>query len=129
MGLGIQNGALDAEHEQNKNVRFFLQNSTDPTDIETGFRISLTWYRGGWVEENRMPKCALICQFMRPLGALVRAFLPVSHHPCARAQGCLCSDFAVVHAALAGADHSLDAGSWIWYQNCKYAKYLRIFEV
>ena len=29
MGLGIQNGALGAEHEQIKKVVFFLQNITD----------------------------------------------------------------------------------------------------
>ena len=42
---------------------------------------TLSLYRGGWVEENRKPKCALICQFMRPLGVLVRTFLPVTFLP------------------------------------------------
>ena len=41
MGLDIQNGALGAEHEQNKNVSVFSQNSMDSTYIETGLRISL----------------------------------------------------------------------------------------
>ena len=31
MGLDIQNGALGAEHEQNKNVSVILQNITDST--------------------------------------------------------------------------------------------------
>ena len=31
MGLDIQNGALGAEHEQNKNVGVILQNITDST--------------------------------------------------------------------------------------------------
>ena len=44
MGLDIQNGALGGDHEQNKNVMFFLQNSTDSTHIRNRIEsITMLW--------------------------------------------------------------------------------------
>ena len=43
-------------------------------------------------------------------------------YPCAGAQVVKKCEFAVVHAASAGADHFLGAESWIWWQNWKNEK-------
>ena len=57
MGLDIQNGALGAEHEQNKNVGVILQNSTDSTYIETGLRISISCDRKSCVFSTECRIC------------------------------------------------------------------------
>ena len=105
-----------------KNIYVLVDLGTIPWHCGVFWQMSMYW----------LP---VICQFMWPLGVLVRTFLPVtflriiSHSSLRQSARCPCSDFAVVHADLAGADHSLDPGSWIGNQNYKYEKYIRRFEV